>query len=113
MSQYDDLITRLLKVCNGTATEAAYALAAQAAEIARLTGELSAEKDETFRLQCSHSKLYGEVQELKADAQRYRWLRSARGDEMRAAKYALMVCVGGQMDAAIDAAFAPTQESKT
>ena len=32
MSTHNDLIKRLLKVCNGTATEAAYAIAALVAE---------------------------------------------------------------------------------
>ena len=36
MSQHEDLIARLLKVCNGTATEAAYAVAALVAENERL-----------------------------------------------------------------------------
>ena len=37
-------------------------------EFAALVADLAAEKDETFRLQTSHSKLYGDVQELRAES---------------------------------------------
>ena len=36
-------------------------------EIERLRAELAAEKDETFRLQCSHSALYNECTALRAE----------------------------------------------
>ena len=36
--------------------------------------ELQAEKAEVFRLQASHSLLYAEVEALRKDAERYRWL---------------------------------------
>jgi hypothetical protein len=47
----------------------------QKARIEELEKALQSEKDEVFRLQCSHSALYARVQELEADARRYRWLR--------------------------------------
>ena len=41
----------------------------------QLRAELEAEKAEVFRLQCSHSKLYGELEAARRDAERYRWIR--------------------------------------
>lgn len=41
--------------------------------IAELEAALQSEKDEVFRLQCSHSALYARVQELEAERDVYNW----------------------------------------
>jgi uncharacterized coiled-coil protein SlyX len=83
---------------------------AQAKRIAELETALQSEKDEVFRLQCSHSALYARVQALESDAARYRWLRS--GDHWPAAFadcHAPEPLLGSDLDAAIDAALKEKQ----
>ncbi len=43
-------------------------------ELEALRMELKSERDEVFRLQGSHSALYAEVDALRKDAERWRWL---------------------------------------
>jgi hypothetical protein len=50
--------------------------AASPDRIARLLDALKAEQDEVHRLQASHSALYGEVERLRADAERWRYWRN-------------------------------------
>lgn len=50
-------------------------------EIHRLRSELGDKKDEVFRLQCSHSALYADSKALRADAERWRWLRQAVAEQ--------------------------------
>lgn len=102
-----DIIERLRASCeDGIQPDDVYEAAD---EIARLRAEVDAEKAEVFRLQSSHSALYADVEALRADAERYRWLRNEGNP------YALLV-VGryhkadvrpfydAELDAAIDAA---------